>query len=623
MIDKDKVTQEDKDEQLQASDKHPQDTIEEKPVDAAEQEEHNHEEHARDPHGDDHEDIDYSHSSKKDLLEAIATLSQETNFRKIDRHLKALRAAMDDIKHAEQEGALQKFVADGGDAMDFDFKEGETMVSFEKHYKVIKEKRSKHYQELEKHKEHNLNAKNTILEKLRNLVDSEESATSIEALKALQKEWKAIGPVPGAQVKSLWANYNALMDRFYDNRSIHFELKELDRKKNLEAKIELCDRAEQLLKVENIKDAIKELNDLHEEFKHIGPVPKADQEALWQRFKAASDQLYDRRRTYIDQLKKDLSGNAEKKKELADKVQPYAQYDSENISDWNAKTKELISLQKDWEKIGGLPRDEARDINKMFWKAFKAFFSNKNAFFKRLEGRREENLKLKLELVEKAEAIKDSTDWNNAAKALKQLQVAWKEIGPVPEKQRNEVYKKFKAACDHFFQKKRTQGAHIEDEYKANLKAKKTICAAIENIGIQDKDPESTLYDLLDQWDTIGFVPKESIKPIQNQLLEALDKYAEQIQLSEEEKTELKLTVQLHKIKSGPNADRRIQQKENGIRKQISQLENDIVLWKNNLEFFAQSRTADKLNKEFDEKIAHAQEEIGNLKQQLKIVRNI
>lgn len=622
MIDKDKIAQEHKDDQLQDDSKPSQDPIEDKPVAAVENDEHD-DEHQHDHHGDDHEDIDYSHSNKNELLKAIEALSHETDYRKIDRHIKALRAAMDDIKHAEQDVALQKFIADGGDAIDFDFKDDETIAAFEKHYKGIKEKRSKHYQELEKQKDHNLNAKNNLLEKLRQLVDSEENVASIESLKALQKEWKAIGPVPGAQVKSLWANYNALMDRFYDNRSIHFELKELDRKKNLEAKFELCERAEHLVQNENIKEAIKELNDLHEEFKHIGPVPKVEQEPLWQRFKAASDQLYDKRRTYIEQLKKDLSGNAEKKKELADKVQPYTQYDSESISDWNAKTKEIIAIQKEWEKIGGLPRDEARDINKTFWKAFKGFFSNKNAFFKRLEGRREENLKQKLELVEKAEALKDSTDWNNAAKSLKQLQVAWKEIGPVPEKHRNDIYKKFKTACDHFFQNKREQGSHIEEEYKANLKAKKEICAKIENISEKDADAEAALYDLLDEWDNIGFVPKDSIKPIQNQLLEALDKYAKHTKLSDEEKNELKLTVQLHKIKSGPNADRRIQQKENGIRKQISQLENDIVLWKNNLEFFAQSRTADKLKKEFDEKIANAKEEIVNLKQQLKIVRNI
>lgn len=584
--------------------------------------------HAEKEEDDDHEDedqqVDYSNYSKKQLVEVLAALTKEDNINKIERVLKEVKPHYDELRNAEREKALEKFIAEGGDEADFAYKPDELDVKFDADYGLLKERRSKHFASIEKQKDDNLAAKNQLLEQLRKLVDDEETTASLDELKKIQSDWKKIGQVPAGQVKTLWANYNALLDRFYDNRSIYFELKELDRKKNLEAKLELCERAEKLQEETNLKNAIKELNELHEEFRHIGPVPQEDQEALWQRFKAASDALYDRRREFIDKLKGELHENMIAKKALGDEVQTFLTFDSDRINEWNEKTKEILELQKKWEAIGGLPKDKAKAINKHFWGGFKGFFANKNAFFKKLEGQREENLKKKEALVQQAEELKDSQDWDKTAEALKKLQAEWRTIGPVPEKFRNSIFAQFKKACDHFFEQKRAKNKEANKEFEENLAKKKAICEAIEKLAEEKSSDVDKLEVLFDEYQGIGFVPRSAIKSIQNRFNDAVNKFLEGAEeLGEEQKHNIKLTIKFSKLKNSPNANRKLHQKEGEIRKHISNLENDIVLWKNNLEFFANSKTADKLKEDFDIKIKKAKEELEELREQLHVIRNI
>ena len=376
---------------------------------------------------------------------------------------------------------------------------------FDAAYKSFRERKAAFLVQEERKRDQNLKHKEELLEKLRAFVDDDETTTSIEALKAIQEEWKTIGPVPNAHAKTLWANYNALIDRFYDKRSIYFELKELDRRKNMQAKLELCKRAEALVEKESIKDAVVELNELHEEFKHLGPVPKEHQEEVWQRFKSASDKVYERRKSFLDDLKKDLRENLDKKRVIITEVEPFASFNSDRITEWNKKTKEIIKLQKTWEGIGGVPRDHAKEINKGFWTAFKGFFNNKNAFFKKLDGQRQENLTAKEELVTKALELAESDEWESTAEKLKQLQQDWKAVGPVPEKQREEIYQRFKAACDTFFNRRRDQSATQEKAYQENLKLKRDICEQIVALAKEEPEDLQPLKDLQEQYDQIGF----------------------------------------------------------------------------------------------------------------------
>ncbi|MDW3210880.1 MAG: DUF349 domain-containing protein [Reichenbachiella sp.] len=567
------------------------------------------------------EEVDYSTFSKEQLTTALADLSSQDDGYKKGKKISDIKKAYDEIFQAERAEALKKFEADGGSKDDFQYKLDEFSIKFEAYFKILREKKSKNAKEQEKQKERNLELKNALLERLRAFVDDDENTSSINALKKMQEEWKAIGPVHHQHNRTLWANYNALMDRYYDHRSIYFELKELDRKKNLEAKLELCKQAESLDALENLNEAIKRLNELHEEYKHIGPIPKEVQEETWQRFKAASDLVYAKRKDYVSHLKEELGENYEKKVKIAEKIAAYSNFTSDSIGEWNSKTKELLAIQKEWEAVGAMPKDQAKSVNKKFWGDFKSFFHNKSAFFKTLDSQREDNLKKKQELVDKAIELQTSEDWNETANAYKSLQKEWKEIGPVPGKEREKIYKKFKAACDEFFNKKRGHNKEMESSYDDNLKKKEDICASLEALaGAEDLHPEQ-VYELQDAFNAIGFVPKKTIKAIQNRYQEALNKVIAQAKdFDEEELAELKSLVRINKIKSGPHGDHKLQRKEHSIKRKIQTLEKDVSTWKNNLSFFASSKTANEMLKDFEEKIKKAEAELEELKEELKLI---
>jgi hypothetical protein len=567
--------------------------------------------------------LDYSNYTKPQMVQVLETLLKQDDYSQAGRILKEIKGPFDEIVEHEKEEAYKKYLEEGGEKDGFEYRGDELDQRFLDAYNKLRERKTAYFNSLEIQKEENLKKKQETLEKLRELVDSEETGASIKDLKELQTQWKEIGPVPSSQVKSLWANYNALLDRFYDNRSIYFELKELDRKKNYDLKIELCEKAEQLANEENIREAIKHLNELHEEFKHIGPVPKEDQEPVWQRFKAASDSIYAKRKDFYEKLREEQKVNQVAKEALAERVISFAEFDSEKISDWNKMTKEIISIQKEWESIGSLPKDKAKKINKKFWSSFKAFFNNKGAFFKKIDEQRQDNLKLKQELLNKAESLKDSDDFKNTAEELKKLQRQWKEIGPVPEKFRNEVFKAFKKACDHFFNRRRANSEVIEKEYEENLKTKQKLCEELESMVKNEEIDVSRVKSIEEEWGNIGFVPRKSIKSIQRRYTNVIEEITEQMDVSEEEKTKLRFKAQFNNMNFGPGSEKFIQKKENALRRQISNLENDIGLWRNNIDFFASSKNADKLKKEFEVKIDKANEQLKSLKEQLKVISNI
>ncbi len=573
---------------------------------------------------DDHKHVDYSEYSKAQMVDAVKELAKETNYKTADHVLREIKQHYDEIRDKERQAALDKFLGEGGEVDDFDYKGDDLDNSFDANVKLIRDRRAQFFRQQEDQKTSNLQRKQELIEKLRVLVDSPDHANQFETFKELQKEWRAIGHVPAAHAKTLWANYHALVDRFYDNQSIYFELKELDRKRNLEGKVELCIRAERLADVEIIKDAIRELNELHQEFKHIGPVPAEEKEAVWQRFKAASDAVYARRDSFLQTLQHELQQNMAVKEQYGEEAQAYATFQSDRIKEWNEKTKEILELQKKWEGAGGLPRAKARDINKKFWSAFKSFFNNKNIFFKKLDEERIQNLQMKSDLVRQAVELKDSQDWEKTSNDLKALQQKWKDIGPVPEKFRDKIFREFKEACDHFFTQKRGQVGKAEQDQVENLKLKVAILEEIEKHTVENTATVDALRDLQDRYTNIGFVPRKDITPLKERYHEAVEKFVAKIpDLTDEERSMVMLENQLSDLRKDPMADHKIYQKEQAIRKKISKTENDIVLWKNNLEFFGRSQNADKVRDEFNEKIRAASEHLKELKQQLRILRTV
>ena len=454
------------------------------------------------------------------------------------------------------------------------------------------------------------------------MVDGEETTLSMAAVKAIQDSWKSIGPVPLSQSRNLWASFNALMDRFYDNRSIYFELKELDRKKNLESKLELCEKAESLVQLEDLKDAIQQLNELHEEFKHLGPVPREEQEQVWQRFKSASDAIYDRRKEFFEGQKDVIKKNLEEKEALIVILTPFGEFKADRIKDWNSKTKEILELQKAWEKVGPLPKESSKEINKAFWTLFKQFFHNKNLFFKELDDIRATNQKKAEELIAKAQELQENTNWQTTANQFVKLQQDWKKLGPTPEKQRDALYKKFKEACDTFFENRRNSSKDSNTEFELNLAKKLAIIDQIHALkSVETGLDENQLSDLVAEFNALGFVPRKNIKEVQAKFKEAVDVCLDALGEKGANKEDFLFRLNLNRIQSDPNSVKTLNKKEHGIRKQITDLENSITLWRNNLDFFAASKTADKLREQFDVKIQKAEEEIDKLKKKLTILK--
>lgn len=571
----------------------------------------------------DHTPEDLSGLTKSQLLHLLKDKLQHGVSLKLDKLAHEIKAAFDDLVAKDTEAALQKFKSEGGSEDDFQYRFQEEDKEFNKFFNDFRHQLNSLRREAEKQKERNLQLKTELLNKLRDLVDGEETTLSMGAIKSIQEEWKSLGPVPAAQSRNLWASFNALMDRFYDNRSIYFELKELDRKKNLESKLELCDKADALKDVKDLKEAIRQLNELHEEFKHIGPVPRDEQENLWQRFKAASDAVYDRRKEFFEGQKEVFKKNLTEKESLIGLLTPFGEFKADRIKDWNTKTKEILDIQKAWEKIGPVPKESGKDVNKAFWASFKQFFHHKNMFFKELDEIRATNQKKAEELISQAEALMENTDWQSTANQLVKLQQEWKKLGPTPEKNRDALYKKFKAACDSFFENRRSSTKQANNEFDANLNKKQDLIAAIKAAAAAAGGSlnEDELSGFVTEFNEIGFVPRKNMKEIQNQFKEAVDVYLEKLDPSGVGREDFLFRLNLNRIQSDPNAVKTLNKKEHGIRKQIADLENSITLWRNNLEFFAASKTADKLRDQFDVKIQKAEEEIDKLKKKLTILK--
>ncbi|MBL7864037.1 MAG: DUF349 domain-containing protein [Cyclobacteriaceae bacterium] len=564
---------------------------------------------------------DYSELTKKELVDLLKTLVRDNDFKKPESSLRALRNKVEEIQHQEKTDALKRFLEQGGTLDDFDYRLDVLDIAFEANFKLLRNKRLEHFRNLEEQKNGNFRKKTELLDALRELVDGKDDKHSFDKFKEIQKAWKETGAVPVAKVRPLWASYHALVDRFYDNRTIYFELKELDRKKNLEAKIELCQRAEKLAEVTKINVALRELHELHEEYKHIGPVSREDKEALWDRFKKATDAVYERRDAIVSTLQVELKKHLALKEEIIAKVAGLSAFQSDRIKEWNQKTVEILALQKSWEGTGAVPRSKSKDINKKFWSGFKSFFSNKGKFFSQLDESRTANLEKKRALVKQAEELKNNKDGEKTTQILKDLQVQWKEIGPVPDKMREKIYQEFKAACDFYFEQRRGQFEAADREQAENLKLKEALCVELDQLIAQKSGTLEGLRDLQRRFQAIGFVPRQSAGEIKSRFTSLFQKAMASLDITQADKDQAILEIQLESIKSDPDAGFKLQQREHGLKKRIQKEENDIAVLKNNLEFFGRSKNADKMREEFGAKIKAAEEEIANLKKQLKQLR--
>jgi hypothetical protein len=578
--------------------------------------------------------LDLSKATKESILafyeqlKAILQASASSaNFKKVDELTKEVRTAWEAMKQGERAEAIAAFKEGNEDSEEgFSFKGDEISQKIDAISTFIRTERSAFFSNLEKLREKALEGKTRLINDLRTLVDSDDNSdpahvnASFKAFKKIQEEWKGLGSVQGPMNQTLWQSYHALVDRFYSNRSIFFELLELDRKKNLQAKGVIAAKLEVMAAAisegGNVQKLLKEAEELFEEYKHIGPANRDDNEALWTRVKKSLDILFEQKRALNDAQKQVFTENLKVKREIADLMKHYASFTAANISEWNQASKAVLALQEQWNNLkGGLPRDGGKEVSHNFWSDLKTFFKHKSEFFSKIDAERKANLAAKQALIDQVNGIVETgTITPEVTQMVIETQKKWKEIGHVPEKQKDSIYAKFKAACDDYFNLTREKGKNAKDvEFEANLEAKQAI---LTEMGAMLQDPSllASLGQKKAAWDAIGFVPRRDVKAIQESFRTTWNALIDLASTQPKEQLAA-WGFELKSLASEANTDG--EEKKSAApdaRKKIQTLENDIAVLTNNLEFFAKSKNSDKLREEVEKKIAQAEKELAQLK---------
>ena len=478
--------------------------------------------------------------------------------------------------------------------------------------------------ELEKKK--NLALKKKLLVKLEEIVSQDETLETINQVKEIQKEWKAIRILPKESVNELWDKYNLLQNKFYDNHSINIELKELDRQKNLAYKIELTKKVEGLMDEKSIKRCFIMLNKYHEEYKNTGPVPKESNEPIWQAFKKASDAVHEAKQKIIEELENNKIENLKKKEILLEKAILINAVLARTPKEWSEKSKQFEDLFTEWKKIGPVPKSNKDAVWINFNGNRNDFFSQKKVFFNGLNDQRKENLKAKEILCDQVEALKSSTDWGSTSKKIIQIQAEWKKIGPVPDKYNQKIWKKFRAACDFFFDAKNKANAGKQELERENLKKKEELIAQLQELASSEtgnKTAFQSLKKINAAWRTIGFIPHKHLNRVNKAYDTASNavykKYSQKI----EEQKAANLTEHYSEIINSSQGGQALEKEERNIQRKITSLKEEISSIETNMSFFASSKTADKMLKEFEQKITKTKKHIDRLKKELSTIKQV
>ena len=526
------------------------------------------------------------------------------------------------LHNAEQDAARKLFIENGGAAENFVPQTDCVEEEFKNIMSVIKEKRSALTAELEKQKEMNLQVKLSIIEELKELVESPDDANkSYTEFKKLQQQWNEVKLVPQAKVNELWKNYQLYVEKFYDLLKLNNEFREYDFKKNLEIKTHLCEAAEKLADEADVVSAFHQLQKLHQEFRDTGPVAKELRDEIWARFKAASTTVNRRHQQHFEALKEVEQHNLDQKTVICEIIEAIDYKELTNFASWESKTQEVIALQNKWKTIGFAPQKMNVKIFERFRKACDEFFRKKGEFFKTLKEGMNENLEKKRALCEKAEALKDSTDWKATADELTKLQKEWKTIGPVAKKYSDAVWKRFISACDYFFEQKNKATSSQRSVEQENLEKKKAIIEKLNAIDDQMDTEEATqlVRDLMKEWNGIGHVPFKEKDRIYKQYHSQIDKLFERFNISASNKKLSNFKSTISSIQEGsPQALYREREK---LVRAFDNMKNELQTYENNLGFLTtSSKKGNSLLTEINRKVEKLKADIELVKEKIKVV---
>jgi hypothetical protein len=566
---------------------------------------------------------DYANLSEVELLGSLRKLLEGNELDYIKDDIDAIKIYF--FRHYRANTEVQKaaFAEAGGDLAEFKAEPDPSELEFRNLLKDYQDKRNEHNKRIDETKETNLQKKYEIIEEIKALINNKESINrTFHEFRDLQNRWREIGLVPQAKLKDLWETYHHHVENFYDFIKINKELRDLDLKKNLEIKMEICEKTEELLVEPSIIKAFNILQKYHEQWREVGPVPRDKKDELWERFKATTSIINKKHQDYFEGRKSDQKKNLDAKIALCEKVEEIADAAIENHRDWDDRSRELIELQKVWRTIGFAPKKDNNKIYERFRIASDKFFDNKREFYNQNKEEQTNNLQLKTDLCIQAEALKDSTDWKKTADEFINIQKTWKEIGPVPRKFSDIIWKRFRAACDHFFENKSKHFSSIDSEQGDNLKRKRDLLEEVKRFTLTGDDNADLdkLKEFQCSFTEIGHVPFKDKDAIQNEFRDVINRHFDSLRIDEKRRNLMKFKNKVAgNTSSGKGQNKNRFEREKYMTK-LKQMETDLALLDNNIGFFANTKNAEALIGDVNLKIANTKEKIEFLKEKIRIM---
>ena len=560
---------------------------------------------------------EFAGKSKSEMLDQFAAMLEERPVQALRRTVDQLKVAFYRIRRAEVETARRAFLEEGGAEENFVAPTDEAEIRLKELFKEYRHRRDAFIANLDAEKEANLKVKLAIIEELKELVDSDETLNhTFTKFRELQQRWKDTGLVPQAHVKDLWETYNLHVEHFYSFIKINKELRDLDLKKNYEQKVALCEQAESLVMEPSIVEAFHKLQKLHDEWRETGPVAHEYKETLWERFKAASARINKQHQEHFEQLKAEQVKNLELKTELCVAAEELSAQPFTTRKEWNKASDRLLEIQKTWKTIGFAPKKDNNRIYERFREACNKFFELKRAYYAEVKSEMEQNLQLKQELCAAAEALSMSEEWKKTTDELIALQARWKQVGAVSRRHSEVVWKRFRAACDKFFERKAAHFSSIDNEHEQNLQQKLALLEEMAAADVKAGGYE-VIRDFQRRWGEIGFVPIKQKDAIQKRYKAAVDQLFEQLRGSERDRSMGRFKEKLSSMRGG---DRRMASERERLYNKVRQLEQEIALLENNIGFFSKSKNAEALIEEVKLKIERAREQMHATIEKVKLI---
>ena len=564
------------------------------------------------------EEDKFAGKGKEELVALFARMLEEQPVQSIRRDVEALKIAFYRIRRAEVEAARRRFVEEGGAEEDFAPSVDGAEIQLKEQFKEYRRRRDAFIANLEAEKEANLKVKQAIIEELKELVNSDETLNhTFNKFRELQQRWKDTGIVPQQHVKDLWETYNLHVENFYSFIKINKELRDLDLKKNYEQKVALCEQAEALVLEPSVVEAFHKLQKHHDERRETGPDANEYKEALWERFKAASSRINKQHQEHFETLKGEQVKNLELKTGLCVATEELSSQPLTTRKEWNRASDRLLEIQKTWKTIGFAPKKDNNRIYERFRTACDRFFEAKRQFYAGMKTEMEHNLQLKIEICEAAESLMNSEEWKKATDELIALQARWKQIGAVSRRHSDAVWKRFRAACDKFFERKASHFASVDGEHEENLQKKLALLAEMAGADVKAGGYE-VIREFQRRWGEIGFVPIKQKDAIQKKYKAAVDELFNTLRGSERDRSMGRFREKVSSFKA--SGDRRLRSERERLYNKVRQLEQEIGLLENNIGFFAKSKNAEALVADVRAKIERAREEMASTIEKVKLI---